>query len=52
MLMHLHRQNVHEYSSIVDNLILIDNSTADGEILLEINDKIITFTADKLPTLV
>ena len=42
--------NLYEYSSLVNNLILIDNSTDDGEILLEINNKIITFAADKLPT--
>lgn len=41
--------NLYEYSSLVDNLILIDNSTDDGEILLEINNKNITFTADILP---
>lgn len=42
--------NLYEYSSLINNLILIDNSTDDGEILLEINNQIITFAADKLPT--
>lgn len=38
-----------EYAHIIDNLVLIDNSTDDGEIVLEINNDKITFESKTLP---
>lgn len=42
-------KHLYEYAPIIDNLILIDNSKDDGEIVLEINDGKITFKANHLP---
>lgn len=42
-------KHLYEHASIVDNLILIDNSKDDGEIILEINDGKITFEVNQLP---
>jgi len=42
-------KHLYEYANIIDNLILIDNSEDDGEIVLEINDGVITFEAYNLP---
>lgn len=42
-------KHLYEYAPIIDNLILIDNSKDDGEIILEINDDKISFKANRLP---
>lgn len=42
-------KHLYEYASIIDNLILIDNSKDSGEIILEINDGKITFEVNQLP---
>jgi len=34
---------------MVDNIVLVDNSQEDGEIVLEINNGAITFEAQNLP---
>jgi hypothetical protein len=34
---------------MIDNLILVDNSKDDGELVLEINNEVITFEATVLP---
>lgn len=41
--------HLYEYAHIIDNLILIDNSEDDGEIVLEVNNNVITFATDDLP---
>lgn len=41
--------HLYEYAHIIDNLVLIDNSEDDGEIVLEVNNNVITFTTDDLP---
>lgn len=38
-----------EYINIIDNLVVIDNSEDDGEIILEVNNNFITFEASNLP---
>ncbi|MBT2724496.1 zeta toxin family protein [Bacillus sp. ISL-46] len=42
-------KHLYEYANIIDNLILIDNSEDNGEIVLEINNGIITFEISPLP---
>ncbi|WP_343810199.1 zeta toxin family protein, partial [Virgibacillus siamensis] len=42
-------KHLYEYPPIIDNLILIDNSKDDGEIILEINNGKITFEVNHLP---
>jgi predicted ABC-type ATPase len=42
-------KHLYEYANIIDNLILIDNSEDNGEIVLEINNGIITFELSPLP---
>lgn len=42
-------QHLYAYAHMIDNLVLIDNSEEDGEIVLEINNGIITFEATNLP---
>lgn len=42
-------KHLYEYAKIVDNLVLIDNSQDDGEMVLEINDGKITFETNNLP---
>ncbi|ALX47670.1 zeta toxin family protein [Lentibacillus amyloliquefaciens] len=42
-------KHLYECAPIIDNLILIDNSKDDGEIILEINDGKITFEVNQLP---
>jgi len=41
--------NLYEYAYLMDNLVLIDNSQDDGEVVLEINNGFITFEATNLP---
>jgi predicted ABC-type ATPase len=41
--------HLYDYAYLIDNLVLIDNSEDDGEIVLEINNGIITFEATNLP---
>jgi predicted ABC-type ATPase len=41
--------HLYEYVTMIDNLILIDNSKDDGELVLEINNGAITFEAPILP---
>jgi len=42
-------KHLYEYAYMIDNLILIDNSEENGEIVLEINNGIITFEICNLP---
>jgi predicted ABC-type ATPase len=42
-------RHLYEYATMIDNLILIDNSKDDGELILEINNGVITFEATDLP---
>ncbi|WP_077324798.1 zeta toxin family protein [Virgibacillus siamensis] len=42
-------KHLYEYAPIIDNLIAIDNSKDDGEIVLEINNGKITFKSNDLP---
>lgn len=42
-------KHLYAYSYMIDNLVLIDNSEDDGEIVLEVNNGIITFEATNLP---
>lgn len=42
-------KHLYEYAHLPDNLILIDNSKENGEIILEMNDKTITYQAEPLP---
>ena len=42
-------KHLYGYANIIDNLILIDNSEDNGEIVLEINNGIITFELSPLP---
>lgn len=41
--------HLNEYATLIDNLILIDNSKDDGEIVLEVNKGQITFQSNRLP---
>lgn len=41
--------HLYEYTKIIDNLVLIDNSEDDGEIVLEANNGIINFETSPLP---
>ncbi|WP_228550976.1 hypothetical protein [Sporosarcina cascadiensis] len=41
--------NLYQYAYLVDNLILIDNSEDDGQIILEVNNGHITFQIINLP---
>lgn len=41
--------HLYEYTKIIDNLVLIDNSEDDGEIVLEVNNGIISFETSPLP---
>lgn len=43
-------KHLYEYAHLPDNLILIDNSKENGEIILEMNDKTITYQAEPLPS--
>lgn len=42
-------KHLYDYAHMIDNLVLIDNSQDDGEIVLEINANVITFIAKNLP---
>jgi len=42
-------KHLYEYAHTIDNLVLIDNSKDDGEIVLEINNHKITFESGILP---
>jgi predicted ABC-type ATPase len=42
-------KHLYEYTDIFDSLVLIDNSEDNGEIVLEINEGVITFLANDLP---
>ena len=42
-------KNLYEHANIIDNLVLIDNSQDDGEIVMEMNDGVITFESNHLP---
>ena len=42
-------KHLYEYTYLIDNLVLIDNSEDDGEIVLEINNGKITFETTNLP---
>ncbi|UOE92673.1 zeta toxin family protein [Alkalihalobacillus sp. LMS39] len=42
-------KHLYEYAYLVDNLILIDNSEDNGEIIMEVNNGIITFEAVNIP---
>jgi predicted ABC-type ATPase len=42
-------RHLYEYATMINNLILIDNSKDDGELVLEINNGVITFEASNLP---
>ncbi|MFB4166179.1 zeta toxin family protein [Alteribacillus sp. JSM 102045] len=42
-------RNLYEYASMIDNLVLIDNSEDDGKIIMEINDSVINFEVSPLP---
>jgi predicted ABC-type ATPase len=42
-------EHLYYHANIIDNLLLIDNSQDDGEIVLEINDGQITFESSNLP---
>ena len=41
--------HLYEYAYMIDNLVLIDNSKDNGELVLEINDGVINFEVDDLP---
>lgn len=41
--------HLYKYALLVDNLVLIDNSKDDGEMVLEVNDGNITHKSDQLP---
>lgn len=41
--------HLYEYTKIIDNLVLIDNSEDDGEIILEANNGVISFETLPLP---
>ncbi|UGB33132.1 zeta toxin family protein [Metabacillus sp. B2-18] len=41
--------HLYQYAHMVDNIVLVDNSQEDGEIVLEINNGAITFEAQNLP---
>lgn len=43
-------KHLYEYAYLPDNLILIDNSKDNGEIVLEMNDKTITYQMESLPS--
>lgn len=42
-------KHLYEYAHIINNLVLIDNSEDDGDIVLEINNGFITFESNTLP---
>ncbi|APB38107.1 zeta toxin family protein [Heyndrickxia coagulans] len=42
-------EHLHNYATMADNLVLIDNSLYNGEIVLEVNDGQITFEKSNLP---
>lgn len=42
-------KHLYECAPVVDNIVLIDNSRDDGEIMLEINDGKTTFEVNPLP---
>ncbi|MFD1849321.1 zeta toxin family protein [Oceanobacillus bengalensis] len=42
-------KHLYDYAYMIDNLVLIDNSEDNGEIVLEVNNGIITFEATNLP---
>ena len=42
-------EHLYQYAYMIDNLVLIDNSQDDGEIVLEVNNGVITFEAEFLP---
>ncbi len=41
--------HLYEYAFLVDNLVLVDNSKDDGEMVLEVNDGNITYKSNQLP---
>ncbi|WP_342774220.1 hypothetical protein [Aquibacillus sediminis] len=42
-------QHLYDYASIIDNLVLIDNSKDDGDRVLEINNGTITYESSSIP---
>ncbi|SER93055.1 Predicted ABC-type ATPase [Gracilibacillus ureilyticus] len=42
-------EHLYDYAYMIDNLVLIDNSEEDGEIVLEVNNGFMTFEATYLP---
>jgi predicted ABC-type ATPase len=42
-------KHLYDYAHLIDNLVLIDNSEDNGELVLEINDGIITYESNNLP---
>ncbi|MCK0470380.1 zeta toxin family protein [Halalkalibacter sp. APA_J-10(15)] len=42
-------KHLYDYAYMIDNLVLIDNSEEDGEIVLEVNNGFITYEATYLP---
>ncbi len=42
-------KHLYECASLMNNLVLIDNSQDDGKIVLEVNEGIITFNQTELP---
>lgn len=43
-------KHLYDYCDLLDNLILIDNSKADGSVIMEINNHIISYEAAPLPS--
>ena len=43
------KENLLQHLSLIDNLIVIDNSKSDGELILEISNNQITFETDERP---
>ena len=43
------KENLLQHLSLIDNLVVIDNSKSDGELILEISNNQITFETDEIP---
>ncbi|MCR2820050.1 hypothetical protein [Lederbergia panacisoli] len=41
--------HLYQFAHMINNLVIVDNSQDDGEIILEINNGMITFEAKSLP---
>ncbi len=42
-------EHLYNFAELMNNLVLIDNSEDDGQIIVEVNDGSIIFTASQLP---